>query len=177
MKRTLFLVSALVTGSFAAAAGLAIAAQDRFALSVPNGPAFSEFRGYDTWAYISVSHTEDGQKIIAGNPAMIEAYRSGAPGNGKPVPDGAKMVKIEWSEKKMAESPYFVMEPDTLRSVSFMEKDANRFKSSGGWGYAQFKYDAAAASFTPTGSGAGCGFACHTVVKAKDYVFTPYPRR
>jgi len=28
--------------------GMAIAAQDRFTLKVPNGLAFSEFRGYET---------------------------------------------------------------------------------------------------------------------------------
>jgi hypothetical protein len=27
------------------------------------------------------------------------------------------------------------------------------------------------------GNDAKCGFACHTIVKAKDYVFTAYPKR
>ena len=27
------------------------------------------------------------------------------------------------------------------------------------------------------GNDAKCGFACHTIVQAKDYVFTPYPKR
>ena len=31
---------------------------------------------------------------------------------------------------------------------------------------------------TPSqGNDAKCGFACHTIVKAKDYVFTAYPKR
>jgi hypothetical protein len=29
----------------------------------------------------------------------------------------------------------------------------------------------------PEGNDAKCGFACHTIVKAKDYVFTAYPKR
>src|SRR6476646_3894444 len=29
----------------------------------------------------------------------------------------------------------------------------------------------------PQGNDAKCGFACHTIVKAKDYVFTAYPKR
>jgi hypothetical protein len=28
---------------------------------------------------------------------LINAYRAGIPGNGKPVPDGAKMAKIQWA--------------------------------------------------------------------------------
>ena len=69
------------------------------------------------------------------------------------------------------------MVPDTLKSVSFIERDSKRFADTGGWGYAQFQYNAASDTFTPFGSGAGCGYACHTAVKAKDYIFTAYPRR
>ena len=86
-------------------------------------------------------------------------------------------MKIEWTSKKNAESPYFVMVPDNLKSVSFIEKSTKRFPNSGGWGYAQFQYDAAAETFTPVGDGTACGHACHTGVKAKDYIFTAYPRR
>ena len=47
----------------------------------------------------------------------------------------------------------------------------------GAWGYAQFNYDAPSDTFTPEGTGVDCGFACHTIVAAKDYVFTAYPTR
>jgi len=157
--------------------GLALAAQDRFTVKVPNGLAFSEFRGYETWQNVAVSQTENGLKVISANDAMIEAYRQGIPGNGKPFPEGSKIVKIEWSSKKNAESPYFVMVPDTLKSVSFIEKDTKKFPDTNGWAYAQFLYDAASDSFTPHGSDAKCGYACHTTVAAKDYIFTAYPQR
>jgi hypothetical protein len=66
-----------------------------------------------------------------------------------------------------------------------MVKDSKRFADSGGWGWGEFKYDAASDTFTPQtladippqGNDAKCGFACHTIVKAKDYVFTAYPKR
>jgi Cytochrome P460 len=106
-------------------------------------------------------------KIIAANAAMIDAYRDGISGNGKPFPDGCKIVKIEWSPKKDTESPYFVMVLDTLKAVSFIEKDTSRFPDTNGWAYAQFFYDAASE----------CGHACHTTVKAKDYIFTAHPKR
>jgi hypothetical protein len=175
MKRTPAIM--IIAVSLAVLGGVALAAQDRFTLKVPNGPAFSDFRGYENWRNVAVSQTENGLKVIAANTAMTNAYRSGIPGNGKPFPDGSKIVKIEWSAKKSTASPYFVMVPDTLKSVSFIEKDSKRFRDSGGWGYAQFHYDAASDTFTPFGNDAACGYACHTAVKAKDYIFTAYPRR
>src|SRR5262245_59985502 len=113
--RILFPAIASIAASFAAIGSMALAAQDRFTLKIPNGPAFSEFRGYETWQIVAVSQTENGLKIIAANPVMINAYRKGVPDNGKPFPEGSKIVKIEWLAKKSAESPYFVMVPDTLK--------------------------------------------------------------
>jgi len=75
--------------------------------------------------------------------------------------------------------------PGTLHDVDFMVKDGKRFADSGGWGYGAFEYDAASGTFTPAdekatppqGHDAKCGFACHTIVQAKDYVFTAYQKR
>jgi hypothetical protein len=61
-----------------------------------------------------------------------------------------------------------------------MVKDSKRFADGGGWGYAVFEYDAASDTFKPDtladkppqGNSAKCGFACHTTVKTRDYVFT-----
>jgi len=115
--------------------------------------------------------------VIVGNPAMINAYKAGIPGNGKPFPDGSKMAKIHWNAKKSADAPSPTMVPDTLHDVDFMARDSKRFAKTGNWGYAQFNYDGAADAFTPLGSGSDCGFACHTIVKTKDYVFTTFPKR
>jgi hypothetical protein len=156
---------------------MALAAQDKYTLKVPNGLAFSEFRGYENWQDVAVSQTENGIKVIVANPAMIKAYRDGIPGNGKHFPDGSKVAKIEWTSKKNPESPYFVIVPDTLKSVSFIEKDTKRFPDTHGWAYAQFLYDAASDTFAPNGSDAKCGYACHATVAAKDYIFTAYPKR
>ena len=126
MKRTSVPAIMIIAVSLAVLGGMALAAQDRFTLKVPNGPAFSDFRGYENWPNVAVSQTENGLKVIAANTAMTNAYRGGIPGNGKPFPDGSKIVKIEWSAKKSTESPYFVMVPDTLKSVSFIEKDSKK---------------------------------------------------
>jgi hypothetical protein len=130
---------------------MALGAQDKYTLKAPNGRAFSEFRATKTRRMSAVSQIENGIKVIVANPAMIDAYRDGIPGNGKPFADGSKVAKIEWTSKKSVESPYFVMIPDTLKSVSFIEKDINRFPDTHGWAYAQFLYDAASGTLTPDG--------------------------
>jgi hypothetical protein len=173
---TIVMGAALLVG----VGSLGLAAQDRYTLKIPNGLAFSEFRGYETWQDVAVSQTEASLKVIAANDVMISAYRDGVPGNGKPFPDGSKTTKIEWSFKKNAVSPYFVNIPDVLKTVSFIEKDSSRFPNTHGWAYAQWAYDAATDAFKPSElspSGAECGYACHTTVAAKDYIFTAYPNR
>jgi hypothetical protein len=177
MTRCPFPVIVIIAMTAAALGGIALAAQDKYTLKVPNGLAFSEFRGYENWQDVAVSQTENGIKVILANPAMMKAYRSGIPGNGKPFPDGSKVAKIEWTSKKSAESPYSVMVPDTLKSVSFIEKDTKRFPDTHGWAYAQFVYDAASDTFSPNGNDARCGYECHSKVSAKDYIFTAYPKR
>jgi hypothetical protein len=156
---------------------MAIAARDRFTVKVPNGLAFSDFRGYDTWQDVAVSQTETLLKVIVTNDTMLNAYRQGVPDNHEAFPDGSKIVKIEWVPKKNAESPYFMMVPDTLKAVAVIEKDTRRFPDTNGWAYAEFDYDAASDTFTPNGNDAKCGYACHTTAAAKDYIFTAYPKR
>ena len=149
---------------------------DKYSLQVPDGLAFSEFRGYEDSPTVAVSQTEETIEVILANPEMIAAYRAGAPGNGKPFPDGSKMAKIHWTVKKSEEAPAPTTVPDALHDVDFMVRDSRRFADSGNWGYAQFNYDTASDTFAPLGT-AKCGFACHTVVAKKDYVFTAYPKR
>ena len=156
---------------------LTLAAQDRSSVKVPNGLSLAEFKGYDTWQTIAPSQTPEELKAILGNAVMIKALKDGIPGNGKPVPDGAMMTKIDWLKQSNAVSPYPVEVPNTLKSLSFMVKDSKRFAASGGWGYAQFSYNPRSDSFTPVGTGSACGYTCHTRVKTNDFVFTKYAPR
>jgi len=157
--------------------GIALAAQDRYSVKVPDGLAFSEFRGYEKWQAIGVSQSGSEIEVILGNPTMIDAYLAGTPGNGKNFPDGAKMAKIHWNAKKSPEAPVATTIPDTLHDIAFMAKDSKRFADSGGWGWAFFNYSTTSNSFSPLGTGAKCGYACHTIAKKKDYVFTAYVNR
>jgi cytochrome P460 len=168
---------AAVAAVLAALAGGAISAQDKYTVRVPNGLAFSEFRGFEDWPTVAVSQTGDLIEVIVANPVMIDAYRAGVPGNGKPFPDGSKVAKIHWNAKKSADAPNPTTVPDTLHDIDFMVRDSKRFRETGGWGWAEFDYDRASDTFTPLGNGTNCGYECHTIAKAKDYVFTTYGKR
>jgi hypothetical protein len=184
MKGKSMLTIATVAVALAVLGGVAISAQDKYTVKVPGGLAFSEFRGYESWQAISISRNEKAVALILGNPVMIAAYKAGIPANGKPVPDGAKMAKIHWKPKQSEFFPDATV-PGDQHDVDFMVKDSKRFADSGGWGYAVFRYDAASDTFTPgttadeppQGNDAKCGFACHTLVKTRDYVFTEYGHR
>jgi hypothetical protein len=162
----------------AAIGGEGAASQDKYILSVPNGLAFSDFRGYENWQVVAVSQTEELLKVMVANPIMTDAYRAGVPGSGKPFPDGSKIAKIEWKPKKNTESPFFVRVPDVLQDVFLIEKNSKKFPGTKGWAYAAFDYSPASDTYKPDPTGTvSCGFACHSAVAAKDYIFTAYGRR
>jgi len=183
--RSMLIGAGVAMALVAAATGSAMSAQDKYTLKVPGGLAFSEFKGYESWQVIAISHNGDLFAAILGNPAMIAAYKAGIPGNGKPFPDGAKIAKIHWNPKKADNEPGQPLVPGTLHDVDFMAKDSKRFADSGGWGYGVFEFDAASNTFRPGNTSdtppqehdAKCGFACHTIVKNRDFVFTNYANR
>src|SRR6202167_6224963 len=95
----------------------ALSAQDKYTVRVPNGLAFSEFRGYEAWQTVSVSQNGDLIEVILGNQAMINAYQSGLPAPGKHFPDGAKMAKIHWKATKNDSEPGVPTVPGALDDI------------------------------------------------------------
>lgn len=165
--------------------------QDKYTQKVPGGLAFSDFKGYEDWQAVGPSQTDAANviRLILANPVMIDAYKEGVPGNGKPFPDGSKIAKIEWRPQKLTSPPFSASTPDTvpgdLTQVELIEKDSKRFSDTHGWGYAMFDYDPASGTFAPAtkaskppvGHDAKCGAACHEIAASKDYIFTAYPKR
>jgi hypothetical protein len=188
MNSKRMLTSVGIVASLAVVSGVAVFAaqnQDKYTLKVPNGLVFSEFRGYESWQVISVSHNGEMIAAILGNPVMINAYKAGIPSNGKPFPNGAKIAKVHWNAKKDVAEPGAPTVPGPQHDMDFMVKDSKRFADSGGWGYGEFEFDPASNMFRPgnlhdkppQASNAKCGYACHTGVRNRDYVFTQYGTR
>jgi hypothetical protein len=129
--------------------------------------------GYRDWKLISVAHEEgslNDLRAILGNDLAIKAYREGKP----PLPDGAIIARVAWSYVPLQESSQafgraqsFVAGSPT--NVQFMVKDSKRYASTGGWGFAQFNDGKPATEAIH----AKC-FACHQIVKARDFVFNRY---
>lgn len=194
MKTTLSGVVAIVAVVLAVLGGSPSSAQvkqDKYTLQVPGGLAFSEIKGYESWQVVGPSLTDAAKviRVILANPVMIKAYQDGVPGNGKPFPDGSKIVKLEWRPKQITDSPFTTNAPDTvpgdLVEVEFILKDSKRFSDTHGWGYAMFDYNAASGTFAPAtlashppvGHDAKCGATCHELAASKDFIFTTYAKR
>ena len=132
----------------------------------PNG--ISLFPDYLSWRVIAPSFREDrGQiRIITGNDVAVAALRAGQ----NPLPDGSVLAKVAWKAEK---HPQFTVatEPGAFVQVEFMVKDAVKYKSTGGWGFARFVGN----DLKPYGKDAGfvteC-FACHLPVAKHDYLYT-----
>jgi hypothetical protein len=152
--------------------------RDKYSLKSPSGIAFSDFRGYEDWPAVSSARQDEILKVIVANPRMITAYKAGVPLNGQPFPEGSMIVKLQWKQKKSTEAQFAVDVPDVFTQAFVMEKDSKKFPKTGGWGYAVFNYDAVSGKFTADEKSlSDCGNACHTAVKAKDYIFHPYEMR
>ena len=150
MKRKSKLTIAIATAVLAVLGVLLVVyAQDKYSLKSPSGIAFSDFKGYEDWSVVSSARTDEILKVIVANPTMIKAYKSGIPGNGQPFPEGSKIAKLQWTQKKSTEAPFVVDVPDVFKQTFLMEMDSKRFPKTGGWGYAVFNYDAASDKFTP----------------------------
>jgi hypothetical protein len=128
--------------------------------------------GYRDWPLISVAHEEGNLndiRAVLGNDVAIKSYRESK----LPFPDGAIIARLAWSyvaseenNRVFGRTQSFVAGPPT--NVQFMVKDAKKYASTGGWGFAQFN-DGKPADVVVQ----DC-FSCHVPVKARDFVFTHY---
>jgi hypothetical protein len=130
--------------------------------------------GYRDWRLISVAHEEgnlNDLRAILGNDVAIKASREGK----LPYPDGTIIARLAWSydpleesEKAFGRHQSFVAGPPK-NGVQFMVKDSRKYASTGGWGFAQFD-DGKPADEAMHST---C-FACHEIVKARDFIFNRY---
>jgi len=144
-----------------------------YALSVPAAePAPNGIRlpeGFKDWPLISIDQRTDNQSLraILGNDIAVKAARSSEV---KAWPDGAILAKLVWKNSTHPLWPAATI-PGEFTNVDFMIRDKAGFASTGGWGFARWL----GAAQTPYGKDAEFAqecFACHSVAKNSDYVFT-----
>ncbi len=133
----------------------------------PNGITLPE--AYKDWRIISQSHRVDNNtvRIILGNDIAVEAARSD---NIRPWPKGSILAKLVWKQKVEEFWPTAIA-PDKFVHAEFMFKDEDKYKDTGGWGFARWL----GMEQVPYGKDKDfvqeC-FGCHMPVKDRDYVFT-----
>jgi len=132
----------------------------------PNGIAL--YPEYMNWLVIAPSYREDKGhiRVITGNDIAINAMKAGK----HPLPDGSVLAKVAWKAEKNPSFPV-ASEPGEFVQVEFMVKNAEKYKGTGGWGFARFVGN----DLKPYGKDENfvleC-FGCHTPVASNDYLFT-----
>ena len=136
-------------------------------MPAPNGISLPE--GYKDWRVISASHRIDHEsvRVILGNDVAIDAARANKT---NPWPEGSVLAKLVWKQKDEEFWPAAIA-PDEFIHAEFMIKDSEKYKDTGGWGYARWL----GLDQKPYGKDKDfvqeC-YSCHLPVKARDYVFT-----
>ena len=92
----LMVIIALAVAVLSHRAGSAQDKQDKYTLQVPGGLAFSEFKGYEDWQAVGPSLTDSTNvmRLIVANSVMIDAYKKGVPGNGKPLRMAPRLPRL-----------------------------------------------------------------------------------
>jgi hypothetical protein len=127
----------------------------------------TEYGDYKDWRILGVSHRLEKKfvRAIVGNTTAIHAGREGKI---LPWPDGSIIGKLSWKEKTHPQWPQAVV-PGEFAGAEAMVKDAKKYAATGGWGFGH--WEGTTLVMNDEKATATC-FACHTVMKDKDYVFT-----
>src|SRR5262245_65639020 len=122
-RKSILLICIAAAALVAVGAGAYAQGQfDKYTLKSPDGIAFADFRGYESWELVSSARTDTELKVMLANPVMIKAYRAGIPGNGQMFPEGSKIVKLQWKHEKSKEAPFVVEVPALPTQAFVMEK-------------------------------------------------------
>ena len=157
----------IILASLAAVTTVSVLAADSNVAPAPNGISLPE--GYKNWRLVAPSYRSDKNHIraILGNDIAIEAMRAGKT---NPWPDGAILAKLAWKNKTDEHFPVATV-PGDFMQAEFMVKNAKQYAATGGWGFARWLGMEQKPYGKDTNFVQEC-FACHTPVKANDYVFT-----
>jgi hypothetical protein len=130
-----------------------------------NGVAYDP--EYKNWQLLSTTERFDTKtmRVIFGNPIAVKAVKEK---NIHPWPDGTRFAKAAWTQ---IEDKNGNVRTGTFLQVGFMIKDARKYASSGGWGFATF-LTPKMIPYGKTAMFANECIACHRPVENADYVFT-----
>jgi len=161
MKTTTIAIASLSAAALSAAAILA--AEDA-PVPYPDG--------YRSWAHVKSMVIQEGHPLyesfggihhLYANGRAMEGYRTGT------FPDGAVIV-FELLEATVDGN---AITEGRRKVVGVMHRDAERYASTGGWGFEGFAGDSRTERVVGDQAAAAC-FACHQAQAGDDYVFSAY---
>lgn len=161
MKTTTIAIASLSAAALSAAAILA--AEDA-PVPYPDG--------YRSWAHVKSMVIQEGHPLyesfggihhLYANGRAMEGYRTGT------FPDGAVIV-FELPEATVDGN---AITEGRRKVVGVMHRDAERYASTGGWGFEGFAGDSRTERVVGDQAAAAC-FACHQAQAGDDYVFSAY---
>lgn len=131
----------------------------------PNGIAF--LPDYKNWQAISSTDRFDNRtlRVVLANDVAVAAVKAHRV---NPWPDGATFAKVAWDQ--LADETGNA-QPGKFVQVEFMIKDAHKYASTKGWGWARWK----GTDLKPYGTDAafsGECVGCHAPLRDSDFVFT-----
>lgn len=89
---------------------------------------------YKKWQVISTTNRFDNHtiRVVYGNDIMVKAIKEN---HMNPFPDGAAIAKVVWNKLEDKDGN---IRPGTFNAVQIMTKDNDKYKETGGWGFAIF---------------------------------------
>jgi hypothetical protein len=132
---------------------------------VPNGITYMP--DYKNWQAISTTERFDNgtMRVIFGNDVAIKAIKEN---NIHPWPNGTIFAKVAWDQLQDENGN---ITTGAFKQIEYMIKDAQKYKTTKGWGFARFK----TTKMVPYGKDimfASECVNCHRPQSAQDFVFT-----
>lgn len=135
----------------------------------PNGIPFPT--GIENWEVLATSERWDNgtMRVILANPTAMRAFRNG---HTNPWPDSATFAKIAWDAS--ADTAGHI-EAGEFKQVEFMIKDREKYKSTGGWGWARWVKGLSLVPFGKDATLSTSCLNCHAPMKDRDLFFSLPP--
>jgi cytochrome c2 len=120
------------------------------------------------WEVVNTSERWDNgtMRAILGNPIAIKAIREG---HTNPWPDGASFAKVGWVQRQDSNG---VIHAGAFTHAEFMFKDAEKYASTDGWGWARWVGGINLIRYGKNETFVTECMNCHQPMKAQDFMFT-----
>ncbi|MBS1661710.1 MAG: cytochrome P460 family protein, partial [Bacteroidetes bacterium] len=133
-----------------------------------NGISYKDLAGFRDWRAVSTTERFDNGtlRLILGNPVVEKAIREG---HTNPWPNGAVFAKVAWDQLPDSSG---IINTGAYKQVEFMIKDAEKYASTQGWGWARWVGGLGLKPYGKNASFTSECINCHKPMASNDQLFT-----